>query len=175
MFTVKAGMKYLSSHCDTITRTLKHGLLFPILFPGKYLKKLTNSNCWNDKNILEVSAFVIKWKKCFLLCSKQHLISLKDKMTHIVYTQIYLQLRDWSWCVMTEVLHYCKYAQSIPQEAQDREKVRVYSVWRNCPVHWNKFLFSIMHSRINVPICYSYQKRWPHGDSIIVFWILWWI
>ena len=60
VFTVEADTKYLSSHCDTITRAPQHGPLFLIFFPCRCLKKVTSSNCWRDKNMLEVSAFVIQ-------------------------------------------------------------------------------------------------------------------
>lgn len=63
MFTVETWTicwKYLSSHCNTIIRTPQPCPLFLIFFPGRCLKKVMSSNCWRDKNILEVSAFVIQ-------------------------------------------------------------------------------------------------------------------
>lgn len=102
MFTVEADMKYLSSHCDTITRTPQDGPLFLIFFPGRYLKKVTSSNCWRDKSILEVSAFVIQQTLFIALEETAHFFEGQND-AYLLYPNVFtieiLRLMCQGWSV----------------------------------------------------------------------------
>lgn len=121
--------------------------------------------------MLEVSAFVIQ-QPLFITFKE---ISLKEKMAHIFYSQIYLQLRDWGWCAKVEVFHHCNCAEySIGGSKQKKGNGAICMEKLSCLLRETFIVYYTEKAKIFL-VCYSQEKRWFHWSSTVFFlFVMYW-